>query len=64
MPSGQLQQPQALSLINDMVTNANTAYVGQPDLATGENTGGISFIHNTIQGLAAMELTTVTKADQ
>jgi hypothetical protein len=64
MSTAELQQQHALDLINDMVTNANTAYVGQPDPATGENTGGVIFIHNKLQGLATMPITTPSKGDQ
>jgi hypothetical protein len=63
MNDEELQQPQALALINDMVTHATAAYAGQPDPATGENTAGVIFIHNTLQSLATMSITTPSKGE-
>ncbi|WP_376794425.1 hypothetical protein [Thermogemmatispora sp.] len=39
MSDAQLRQEKALSLLNDMVINANTAYVGQQDPTTGRVQG-------------------------
>ncbi len=48
----------ALSLLNDMETNANDAFVGQPDPATGSVQGGVTQIHNELQLLATIEVST------
>jgi hypothetical protein len=51
---------QALSLLNDMETNANGAFVGQPDPATGNVQGGVTQIHDELQRLATIEVSKVT----
>ncbi len=58
MDAAQLQSDTGLSLLDDMVTNANTAYTGQFDPATGGNINGIAWIHDKLQGLATMPVTT------
>jgi hypothetical protein len=55
-----LQSQDALTLLNDMVTNATSAYVGQFDPATGGNINGVTWIHNELQGLATIPITTST----
>ncbi len=50
---------EALSLLNDMETNANDAFVGQPDPATGSVQGGFTQIHNELQLLASIGVSTV-----
>jgi len=50
---------EALSLLNDMETNANDAFVGQPDPATGNVQGGVTEIHDELQLLATIEVSTV-----
>jgi hypothetical protein len=55
-----LLAPQALSLLNDMETNANDAFVGQLDLATGSVQGGVTQIHDELQRLATIEVSKVT----
>jgi hypothetical protein len=60
MSNTALLAPQALSLLNDMYTNANDAFVGQPDLATGSVQGGVSQIHDELQRLATIEVSRVT----
>ena len=59
MDQTQLQSQDALTLLNDMVTNANNAYAGQPDPATGENTNGIVWIHSQLQKLAIIPVTAI-----
>jgi hypothetical protein len=54
-----LLAPQALSLLNDMETNANDAFVGQPDPVTGSVRGGVTQIHDELQLLATIEVSTV-----
>jgi len=60
MDDTQLQSQDALTLLNDMVTNATSAYVGQFDPATGGNINGVIWIHNELQGLATIPVTTLT----
>jgi hypothetical protein len=50
---------EALSLLNDMETNANDAFVGQPDPATGSVHGGVTEIHDELQLLATIEVSTL-----
>src|SRR5260370_26411754 len=50
-----LLAPQALALLNDMETNANDAFVGQPDPATGHGQGGGTQIHDELQRLSTIE---------
>jgi len=64
MSSTQLHQPEALKLTNEMVSNSISANTGQLDSKTGENTGGVVWIHSMLQGLASMVITTPTKEDQ
>lgn len=53
----QLQQQQALALLNDMVMNANNALIGKKDAATGNTQEGAEWIMQTIESLAIMEIT-------
>jgi len=55
-----LLEPQALSLLDDMYTNATDAFVGQPNSATGSVQGGVTEIHDELQLLATIEVSTVT----
>lgn len=61
MDSTQLTSNQALSLLDDMVTNANEAYAGQLDPTTGGNINGIAWIHDELQGIATVPVTTLKK---
>jgi hypothetical protein len=54
-----LLSSQALSLLNDMESNANDAFVGQPDPATGSVHGGVTEIHDELQLLATIEVSAV-----
>jgi hypothetical protein len=54
-----LLAPQALSLLNDMETNATDAFVGQPNPATGGVQGGVTQIHDELQLLATIQVGTV-----
>lgn len=64
MSNTELQQTKALSLLNDMVTNTNTAYVGQQDPTTGQAQGGVTWIHGQLQLLAAVPINTATPGQQ
>jgi hypothetical protein len=56
MSDAALLTPQALSLLNDMDTNASAAFAGQFDPTTGSVQGGITEIHGELQLLASMEV--------
>lgn len=64
MKETQLQSQDAQTLLNDMVTNANGAYAGQFDPATGETINGVVWIHNELQGFAIIPITTITSNNQ
>jgi hypothetical protein len=57
MSDTQLKSKEALSLLDDMVTNANVAYTGQFDPAIGGNINGTVWIHNELQRVAIMPVT-------
>jgi hypothetical protein len=57
-----LLSPQALSLLDDMETKANDAFVGQPDSTTGSVQGGVTQIHDELQLLATIEVGTVPRS--
>jgi hypothetical protein len=61
MNSIHLQQLPALALLNDIVINVTAAYTGWVDTKTGENTGGILWICQSIQGLAVIPIMAPTK---
>jgi hypothetical protein len=54
MSAEQLVQPSALSILDDMVTNAQLAYTGQFDSTTGNIHNGVTQIHYAIELLATM----------
>ncbi len=54
-----LLEPQALSLLDDMYTNATDAFVGQPDPATGSVQGGVTQIHDELQRLSTIEVSKI-----
>ncbi len=56
MSDDQMHQPTTLSLLNDMIANANFAYVGQTDTITGETHQGITWVHNQMQSLAILNV--------
>jgi serine/threonine protein kinase len=56
MNSQQLGQPQALSLLDDMVTQAEHAYNGETNPLTGQQQGGAIWICGNIQLMAAFTL--------
>ncbi|MFL5629431.1 MAG: serine/threonine protein kinase [Ktedonobacteraceae bacterium] len=60
MDNTQLSQPAALSLLNDMFTQSNRAFVGQFDPNTSSVKEGVVQIHYNIQGLATFEVTPCT----
>ena len=58
MTDEQLLQPSTLALINSMIENASNAYAGHIDPTRGEMREGVNWIHDYIQTLAALEVTT------
>jgi hypothetical protein len=64
MDAGQLKSNDALTLLNDMVTNATKAYTGQLDPTTGGNVDGIVWIHSKLQGLATIPVTRAADENQ
>ncbi|HLX38958.1 MAG TPA: hypothetical protein VKR42_00415, partial [Ktedonobacteraceae bacterium] len=56
MSATQLVQQPALSLLDDMVTNAQLAFSGQFDATTGTTQNGVSQIHYAIGMLATMDV--------
>ncbi len=56
MDTEQLAQPQALSLLDDLVINAQYAYTGKTDPQTGQLQGGATWICSNIQRIANFEL--------
>jgi len=61
MRNTQLKSNAALSLLNDMVTHANAAYTGQFDPTVDGTINGIVWIHNELQGVATIPITTPTQ---
>ena len=57
MTDAQLGQPKAFSLLNDMVDQANYAYVGQIDPTNGAMREGVTWIHEHLQSLATFTVT-------
>lgn len=58
--TSQLSQPAALSLLDDMLRQAQTALVGHFDPNTGMVNDGVAQIHDNIQGLATFVVTPCT----
>src|SRR5204863_9798142 len=58
MDQTQLQSQDALTLLNDMVTNAPSSNVGQFDTATGGSINGVTGSHNELEGLSTLPTTT------
>lgn len=56
MNDAQLAQPSSLALLNDMVAQANNAYMGRTDSSTGQLQMGIAQIYQDVQRLAAFEV--------
>jgi hypothetical protein len=58
MTSRQMGQPAALSLLDDMVLQASNAYTGSTDASTGQVKQGVVWIHQQLQSLAAINIST------
>jgi hypothetical protein len=57
MTDAQLGQPESFALLNEMVDQANHAYVGEMDPTTGEMREGVTWIHEHLQSLATLTVT-------
>jgi serine/threonine protein kinase len=57
MSPAQLSQPAARDIMDDMVTQATYAYIGQLDPATNKVTSGVLQAHYDIQKLATFDIT-------
>jgi len=60
MDNSQMSQSEALSILNDLFTQANHAFVGQFDPNTSTVMEGVVQIHNNIQRLATFDITPCT----
>ena len=60
MNNSQMSQSGALSILNDLFTQANHAFVGQFDPNTSTVKEGVVQIHYNSQGLATFEVTPCT----
>ena len=60
MSDTQLLQPAALTLINDMIAAASSAYAGQVDPASGRMREGAVWIHDQMQTLATLDIAPYT----
>ena len=56
MSNTQLLQTSSLSLLNDLATQAQGAYTGRLDPATGQSNGGALWIYGNLQRLATFEV--------
>lgn len=60
MSAGQLRQTSTLALLDEMATQAQYAYTGQPNPATGAAQGGALWIYSNLQRLATFDLAPYT----
>ncbi len=63
MDNSQMSRPAALSILNDMLTQANRAFLGQFDPNTSTVKEGVAQIHNNIQKLATFDVTPCTSTN-
>ena len=56
MTGAQLLQTSSLSILNDMATQAQYAYVGQLNQSTGQAEGGALWIYGNLQRLATFDV--------
>jgi hypothetical protein len=57
MSDDELIQPSTLAVINDMIANIDNAYSGQPDPSTNTMNEGVNWLHNQMQFLATLDIT-------
>lgn len=58
MSDAQLGQAAASALLNDMVVQASDAYTGNADPATGQVEHGVAWIHQQLQSMATISIST------
>ncbi len=63
MPTNQLLQPAGTALLNDMFTQANSAFIGQTDPNTLQVKEGVAQIHYNIQRLATFDVAPCTTSN-
>jgi hypothetical protein len=56
MTNAQLLQTSPLTILNDMVTQAQFAYAGQPDPSSGATNGGTLWIYNNFERLTSFDV--------
>jgi hypothetical protein len=56
MTAAQLLQPSSLSILNDLVMQAQNAYAGQLDPSTGASEGGAVWIYGNIERLVTFDV--------
>lgn len=59
-PNSQLVQTSSLNTLGDLATQARYAYTGHIDPTTGTYTGGVTWIYDSIQRLASIDVTPCT----
>ena len=57
MTNDQLGKSGSLTLLNDMVDEANNAYAGQTNVSSNAVNEGVIWIHDALQALAALDVT-------
>jgi eukaryotic-like serine/threonine-protein kinase len=57
LTGAQLLQPSALTLLDDIATQAQYAYTGRPNPSTGIAQGGVLWIYDNLQRLATFDVT-------
>lgn len=56
MSDSQLLGARALTILNDLATQAQNAYTGQLDPSTGQSDGGALWIYGNLQRLATFDI--------
>lgn len=59
--TSQLKEASALTLLDDLATQAQHSYTGQPDPASGVSQGGAIWIYTNLQRLVAFDIAPYTK---
>jgi hypothetical protein len=63
MSAAQLAQPSSLEKLNDMVTQANSIYMGLTNPSTGQQEIGVTQIYRDVQLLATFAVKPYTKGN-
>jgi hypothetical protein len=62
MSDAQLLDPRTVPLLDDLVNQAEEAYIGRLDVPTGRRVGGVIWVSDTLQGLAAFPVSPYSAA--